>query len=231
MKARTFTDRIHFLGRLTVAICLTSFILLPIILSWIHKAPIDYSLTMKNGLPIFITFIVVAVSENISYAPIIGPGALYTSCVTGDLSNMKVPAAINAMKLLKADPGSEKGDAISIIAVSMCTFVTAAIALSGMLFLAPIITPIFENPIINPAFSNLIPAIFGALLIPAIVKNPIATLPVFILPIIIIFIIGRTAYSGNQGYILIGCALAAIAYNYLIGKSKLDEAEKVEPNQ
>jgi hypothetical protein len=221
IETKNFTNRIHFVGRITVAICLITFIMVPIILSIIYEAPIDYSVTMKNGFTIFIMFIVVAVSENISYAPIIGPGALYTSCITGDLSNMKVPAAINAMELLKVKQGTEKGDVISIIAVSMCTFVTAVIALAGMLFLAPIIAPIFENEIIQPAFSNLIPAIFGALLLPSIIKSPKTTLPVFVLPIVLILIIGRSVFSSNQGYVLIGCAIVSILYSYFINKKDL----------
>lgn len=164
-----FTNKIHKVGRITVLACLISFIALPISLSIIYKAPIDYGLVLTNGGGIFLSFTVVAISENLSYAPLIEPGALYTACVTGDLSNMKVPAAVNAMKILGVEEGTEKGNMAYILAVTTCTFVTASIALAGMVFLAPIVEPIFENPYIKPAFDNLVPAIFGALLIPKLI--------------------------------------------------------------
>ena len=213
-----FTNKIHRVGRLTVLACLIAFITLPVALSIVYKAPIDYGLVFSNGMPIFLSFTVVAISENLSYAPLIGPGALYTACVTGDLSNMKVPAAVNAMKILGVDEGSEKGNMASILAVTTCTFVTATIALAGMVFLAPIVGPIFENPYIKPAFDNLVPAIFGALLIPKLIQNPVQNIPIFALPIIIGLILEPAVFGKNQGYILIGCVVLGVIYSYNLVK-------------
>jgi hypothetical protein len=170
-------------------------------------------------------FVLSAICENVTYAPIIGPGALYTACVSGELSNLKVPAAINAMQVVNAEPGSEKGNLISIIAVCMCTFVTAALALLGMVFLAPIIDPIFNHPVINPAFTNILPALFGALIVPQLAKSPKESLPVFILPVIIFLIIGANTYRTIQGFLIVGVGIIAIFYSYLLNKKKIDAAK------
>ncbi|WP_321386908.1 hypothetical protein [uncultured Enterococcus sp.] len=63
--------------------------------------------------------------------------------------------------------GSEKSDVLSIIIVSVCTIVTTVLMFFGMLFLAPLIEPVYNNPIIKPAFDNLLPALFGALIAPS----------------------------------------------------------------
>lgn len=222
---KEFNDRIHLIGRVSVVLCLAAFIVLPIALSWIYKAPINFGITMKNALSILVMFTFSAICENLSYAPVIGAGALYTSCVTGDLSNMKVPAAINAMQVVNAEAGTEKGDIVSILAVSTCTFVTTGIALLGMLFLAPIIEPIYNHPIINPAFANMIPAILGALLIPNILKFPKESLPILAIPVIVILVLGREKFGQIQGYLLLVVAIISVLFSYLINKNKIKAGE------
>jgi hypothetical protein len=221
-----FSNRVHLFGRISVLICLTSFIMIPILLSWIYRAPINYANTLQAAIPILLMFTFAGICENLSYAPLVGPGALYASCVSGDLSSMKIPAAMNAMKVAKVEPGTEKGDVISILATSACTFVTASLALMGMLFLAPIIQPIFNHPAINPSFMNLVPAIIGTLLIPKLLKNPKVGLPILAVLVILIFAIGRGTYSGNQGYIMLATAIVSVAYAVLLNRKKLSAAPK-----
>ncbi|MDH6365803.1 hypothetical protein M2139_002835 [Enterococcus sp. PF1-24] len=221
----TFNNKIHRIGRVTVLICLISFISLPIILSFVYDAKLDYGQIIQNALPLLISYTIVGVSENFSYAPIIGAGALYTSCVTGDLSNMKVPASKNAMEITGVEPGTEKGDIVSIIAASTCTFVTTTIAFLGMVFLAKYVDGIFNNPVIKPAFDNLLPALFGALIIPTIISDVKINIPIFVFPCILLFILGPAVYGKNMGYILIVTVLLAVIYSYVMSKNNLANTE------
>lgn len=127
---------------------------------------------LQNAFPILLTFSISGICENLSFMPIIGSGALYMACVTGNVSNMKVPAAVNAMEVAGHAPGSEKADVVAMIAVAASTFVTTAIVFLGMLFLAPIFAPVYNNPFLQPAFQNMVPALIGALLFPYILKAP-----------------------------------------------------------
>lgn len=231
MKEKSFDNRIHFVGRVTVFACLACFILLPIALSVIYKTPIDYKKTFGNAFPILLSFTIAAVCENISYAPIIGPGALYTSCVTGDLSTMKVPAAVTAMDVAKVKSGTEKGKIISIIAVCVCTFVTTAIALAGMLFLAPIINPVFENPYIKPAFDNLLPAIYGSLIIPKIFADPKQNFPIFVVPLVLFLIMKAELFIKNQGFIIVGLVVLSIFYSRLVHKDEISAKSQEQDQQ
>jgi hypothetical protein len=223
-----FLNSVHLFGRLSVAVCLVAFIMIPVGMSWIYGSPINYAATFKAAIPILMIFTFAGICENLSYAPMIGPGALYSSCVSGDLSSMKVPAAMNAMKVAKVEPGTEKGDIHSILATSTCAFVTASIALLGMLFLAPIVQPIFSHPAVNPSFANLVPAIYGTLLIPRLLRNPMVGFPVLALPVTMIYVLGRGNFPGNQGFIMLGTAAIAVTYAVLLNRKKLITAHEAD---
>ena len=55
----------------------------------------------------------------LAVVPIIGGGSLYVANVTGNVNNIKSPAAINGMDICDVEPGTEKGDTVSLIAVSV----------------------------------------------------------------------------------------------------------------
>lgn len=218
----SFNNRIHRVGRLTVLIVLFCFMLVPFGLSIIYGEPIDLARSLQNGLPLLLTFTVTAVCENLSWAPIIGPGALYMGCVTGNLSNMKVPAAMNSMQITGCESGSDKGDVIAILSVAASTVVTTIIVFAGMLFLAPMIEPLYNNPYLNPAFTNLLPILFGALLVPQVVRAPKESIPILLLPIVTILLTSRETFSDIQGYLILVFAVIAMGYSYLLHRKDLN---------
>lgn len=221
MKEKSFYNRIHTLGRLTVFLALVCFMAVPFGLSILNGIPIDLGVAVRSGMPIFITFAISGICENLSFMPIIGSGALYMACVTGNVSNMKVPAAVNAMDITGCAPGSEKADVISIIAVASSTFVTTTIVFLGMLFLAPLFEPVYNNPFLQPAFQNMVPALFGALLFPNILKAPKQAIVPILVPVVLIFIVGRQFFSNNQSYIMAGVIILSALYSYMLFKKKM----------
>lgn len=76
--------------------------------------------------------------------------------------NLKLPCAINAMKLAKKEANTPEGEAIASVAVSVCSIMTIIIlALAALL--SAWISPIFELPAVKTASNYLIPALFGSL--------------------------------------------------------------------
>ncbi len=218
MKNMTYDDKVYLLGRSTVLLALIAFASVPFGLSMAFNSPIDWPVVIEATLPIFLTFAISAVCENLSYAPIIGPGALYMACVTGNVSNMKIPAAVNAMEVAGVEPGSDKANVISIIAVAASTFVTTAVLFLGMMFLAPLFEPVYNNEFLRPAFDNVVPALFGAILFPYIAKYPKQAIPPIVLPIILILIVGRTFFSTYQSYIMMLVIILSGVYSYMLHK-------------
>lgn len=76
--------------------------------------------------------------------------------------NLKLPVAVNAMKLAKKEPNTPEGDAISSVAVAVSSIMTIIIlALAALL--SAWISPVFEIPAVKTASNYLIPALFGSL--------------------------------------------------------------------
>lgn len=61
----------------------------------------------------------------------LGTGGSYLGFVTGNLTNLKVPCALNAMEAAKVRPGSEEGEVISTIAIASSSIVTTLVIALG----------------------------------------------------------------------------------------------------
>ena len=77
---------------------------------------------------------------------------------------------------------------------------------------------VYNNEFLQPAFTNMVPALFGALLFPNIAKAPKQAVLPIVLPIIIIFIVGRSFFSSNQSYIMMGVIILSALYSYMLHK-------------
>ena len=130
----------------------------------------------------------VGIVEVITFIPMLGAGGSYLSFVTGNISNLKLPCAINALENAGADPKSEEGEIISTIAIAVSSIVTTAIVALGVLLIVPL-SPILESPVLTPAFDQMLPALFGALGVALISKNwKIAVAPILLMLILFIFV-------------------------------------------
>ena len=82
--------------------------------------------------------------------------------ITGNIMNLKLSCAVNAMKLAKKEPNTPEGKVISSVAVAVCSIMTIIILAIAAL-LSSWISPLFELPAVKTASNYLIPALFGSL--------------------------------------------------------------------
>lgn len=130
----------------------------------------------------------VGVVEVITFIPMLGAGGSYLSFVTGNISNLKLPCAINALENAGADPKSEEGEIVSTIAIAVSSIVTTIIVALGVLLIAPL-GSVLASPVLTPAFDQMLPALFGALGVALISKNwKIAVAPIALMLVLFIFI-------------------------------------------
>ena len=130
----------------------------------------------------------VGVVEVITFIPMLGAGGSYLSFVTGNISNLKLPCALNALEANGVKAQSEEGEIISTIAIAVSSIVTTIIILLGVILILPL-TPLLENPVLDPAFAQLLPALFGALGVVFVSKNwKIAIAPIVLMLILFIFV-------------------------------------------
>lgn len=126
---------------------------------------------LKGLLGVAPVYWTVGVIEIITYTPMLGVGGTYLSFVTGNLTALKAPVALNALEANNADINSDEGEVLSTIAIATSSIVTTLILMLGVVGLS-ILEPVLNNPVLEPAFSNILPALFGGLGVVYISKNP-----------------------------------------------------------
>lgn len=130
----------------------------------------------------------VGIVEVITFIPMLGAGGSYLSFVTGNISNLKLPCALNALEANGVKAQSEEGEIISTIAIAVSSIVTTLIIIIGVILIIPL-APLLENEVLDPAFAQLLPALFGALGVVFISKNwKIAVAPIALMLILFIFV-------------------------------------------
>ena len=130
----------------------------------------------------------VAVVETFTYVPMLGAGGSYLSFVTGNISNLKLPVALNALEQADANIRTEEGEIVSTIAIAVSSIVTTVIIILGVILITPL-TPILDAPVLAPAFAQILPALFGGLGVVFVSKNwKIAVAPVILMLALFIFV-------------------------------------------
>jgi hypothetical protein len=167
-------------------------------------------------LPIMMIYVPIGIIEVITFSPMLGSGATYLAFTTGNLTNLKVPCALNALEIAEIEPGSNQGEVISTIAVATSSLVTNLVLVLGVVLFVQL-TPILASPLLKPAFENILPALFGALGYLYISKNwKLAVVPLTLM--VIIFIIVPTA---PVGILIPVSALSAVAAARLMYKRNM----------
>lgn len=181
-------DSVYRDGRIWNLVMMIILIMFPVIVGVIFSAVPDWK---GVGLGLIYTapmYWAVGVVEVITFIPMLGAGGSHLSFVTGNISNLKLPCAINALENAKVDVKSEEGEIVSTIAIAVSSIVTTIIIALGVVLIVPL-SPILQNEALQPAFDQMLPALFGALGVALISKNwKLAVAPVILMLALFIFI-------------------------------------------
>ena len=111
------------------------------------------------------------------------------SFVTGNISNLKLPCALDAMEKANVKANSEEGEIISTIAIAVSSIVTTLIIIIGVIFIQiSNLGVLLESEVLKPAFDQLLPALFGGLAVVFVSKNfKLALAPLLLMLILFIF--------------------------------------------
>ena len=181
-------DSVHRDGRIWNLIMMVVITMFPIIVGIIFSAMPDWAAVGKGLIATAPMYWAVGVVETVTYIPMLGAGGSYLSFVTGNISNLKLPCALNALESAEVDVKSEEGEIISTIAIAVSSIVTTVIIILGVVLIIPL-SPLLDNPTLKPAFDQLLPALFGALGVVFVSKNwKIAIAPVTLMLILFIFV-------------------------------------------
>ena len=165
-----YRENIHRWGRISLVLAILFFISYPLLSMLIFRSIPDIQVVLKGLLAVAPVYWTVGAIEAFTFGPMLGSGGAYLGFVTGNLTAMKVPAALRAMQIAGVEPNTEKGEVISTIAIAVSSIVTTLILFLGMLLLNTL-EPILASPILAPAFKNILPALFGGLGVVFISRN------------------------------------------------------------
>lgn len=186
-KNLSYDEWAHWFGKLSLTIGMIATILFPALLIFVFHVPVDWSFVLVGAGNILLLMIPVSLSEFLSIAPMIGSSAMYIMVLTGNFTNLKIPATIAAMEAVELDPANytEESDVISTLSMAVSAIVSIVIIAIGVIALVPL-SGFLSNPVLAPAFDNIVPALFGALGIGMISKYFKLAIVPFVLGVILL---------------------------------------------
>lgn len=190
---KTYFDRVHKWGRISSVTALIVLFMFPIaIMMYLDAAP-DFKAVLTGASKLMLMYWPLAVIEVMVYTPMLGAGGTYLSFVTGNIANLKLPCAINAMEGVGVKANSEEGEVVSTISIAVSSIVTTVVLAIGIIAFAPFLETFTNSALLMPAFKQVLPALFGALGAGYFFKHwKLSVFPIVIMLIVLIF-------SGSMG--------------------------------
>ena len=187
-KNMSYMDSVHRDGRIWNITMMIILLMFPIAVGLIFNAVPDWKGVGLGLLATAPMYWAVGIVEVITFIPMLGAGGSYLSFVTGNISNLKLPCAINALENAGVSPKSEEGEIVSTIAIAVSSIVTTIIIAIGVILIVPL-EGTLSSPVLKPAFDQMLPALFGALGVALISKNwKIAVAPIILMLALFVFV-------------------------------------------
>ncbi len=215
----TYIEKTHYFGKIWIWTAAFIIVMVPIAICVYYNAWPQASSVLKGLLGVAPIFWTVGFIEVVTYVPMLGTGGTYLAFVTGNITNIKAPSAINAMESVGVKPDSEEGEVVSTIAIATSSIVTTIIIAIGVLMLSAI-TPILNSTILKPAFDNILPSLFGGLAVVYISKSwKLALTPVLFM--VVLFLLVPSLASSVGILVPVGILVALGAGRILYKKGLL----------
>ena len=215
----SYMDSVHRAGRIWNLSVMAMLFLFPIGVGLIYQAMPDWHGFLMGIIATAPMYWAVAVIETFTYVPMLSAGGSYLSFVTGNISNLKLPVALNALEQAEVNINSEEGEIVSTIAIAVSSIVTTLIIILGVILITPL-TPVLNAPVLAPAFAQILPALFGGLGVVFISKNwKIAVAPVLLMLVLFIFVPALNA--GTVGIMVPVGVLFTLAVSRILYKKNL----------
>ena len=223
-----YEEKQYAYGRVWTALLLMMMLAVPLAICVYYNAWPPLTVVLKALLGVAPMYWLVGIIEVLTYVPMLGTGGTYLGFVTGNLTNLKVPCALNAMQAAKVKAGTEEGEVISTIAIASSSIVTVLVIAVGVFGLR-LLEPVLESPVLKPAFDNILPSLFGALGVVFVSKNPKnAAAPMLFMVVLFLLV---PSLSGSVSVLVPVGALIAIGAARFLYRKGLIGMEKESGNE
>lgn len=212
--AKNFTKPSIKIGSITVLLAMVASFLPNIYLYLAYGIWPDMNHVLSAWGSIALAFGAFYLVEPISYFPVFGLSGTYIGILSGNISQIRLPAASTAQDVLGVEPTSQKGEIVGILAIcgSVVTniiFLTVAVVAGSTLlsFLPASVTAAMAN--------YILPALFGACFASMAVKK--MKIALYALPMAVIL----RLLSVPAWLIIATCIFGTILITYVLYKKKI----------
>lgn len=192
---REFRHKIHFWGRLSIAVAFFFSFSIPFYLTFIAGYSVNTTVLIE-GLLFVLGFVgIIYFIEPISYFPVLGPIGTYMSFLSGNIGNMRMPVVGAVQSALGAESGSRKAEMAAVFGLVTSNLVNLAVLLVVIIGGTALVN-MLPAPVLG-AFTYAVPGIIGAMIVTfgskMTVKHIIATIILGLVVIQLIRFIGEIA--------------------------------------
>ena len=210
-----YIRQIHRLGRFMLIVSIIMFIFVPFFYGIINDAMPDFKGFLAGLAKVAIVYVPVSIVEFLVYVPMLGAGGSYLAFLTGNVTNLKIPCAINSKDITKVEDNTPESEIVSTLSIATSAIVTMAVIVVGVLLMVPL-QPVLQNPVLTPAFDMVVPALFGALGFKYFLKSPkIAVVPLLVMTLLCIFV---PSMISQTSVLMIPAGVLALGIGFLLFK-------------
>ena len=210
-----YNKGLHRLGRTLLITAVVLLASVPFVIGAVNGVMPNLKGFLAGFAKVGVIYIPVAIVEFLVYTPMLGVGGSYISFLTGNVTNMKIPCAMNARDMAGTTVGSPENEIISTISTATSGIVTTLVIVVGVLLITPL-QPILQSETLLPAFNNVVPALFGALGLKYFAKSPkIAAIPLALMALLCIFV---PAAISQTSLLMLPAGGLALAIGFLLFK-------------
>ncbi len=208
MKQKDYIRSIHRTGRIGSILAILCMLGIPAVMcAAYHMFPTILDLLLF-GSGLLAMYVPTSISEVITYVPMLG-SASYITFITGNISNLKLPCALNALEMADVEQNSDAGDAVATVAVAVSSIVTTLILVAGVLLLVPL-QPILESEPVQTASGYMLPALYGCLFLSQMTSKAGGTvirgkLKIVALPGLLVLLVHVLVTPVNRGIAILAC--------------------------
>lgn len=210
---------VHKFGIGTNILLLLAFVSFPLAASVVTGIWPDFTALVPAFVAVILFMLPWAPGETIGFMPIMGPGTLYMTYITGNITNLKQPATVGTINSLGIKNGSDECQAISLLACGASSITVIAILFLGVILAVPL-QPILNAPVLQPAFDYAVPAIFGGLVAQTVLKSKTDVL-IYLVPLAMtLFLTYMTSINSAYFMLIVIIASGAVRVAYYLKKEK-----------
>ena len=210
-----FNNSLHRLGKILLLISMILLLSVPFVIGVLNSVMPGLGGFLSGMAKVGIIYIPVAIVEFLVYTPMLGVGGSYISFLTGNVTNMKIPCAMNARDMARTTVGTPENEIISTISTATSAIVTTLVIVVGVLLIVPL-QPVLQSETLLPAFNNVVPALFGALGLKYFPKSPkIAVIPLLLMSLLCVFV---PAAISQTSLLMIPAGGLALAIGFVLFK-------------